>query len=298
MDYEVLLNGKKIDNSIIKDTQVTDRYGAQSDDIKIVLLNNTSIEVQKGYTLECSFGGFRSGKMNVDRIPSSTTSSVLGAISAPICAKEPKTRQWNKVRLFDIVNDIAVNCGISVYYQGVENHLYESVTQFRENDLAFLNRLCIREGYSLKIDDNRLIIYKNSVVEALPSVGTIGFNDVISNRIVFAENPNTVRSVTAKYFADRLISYTAIKGNLGEGRVITEYLANNAEAERFAKGYLETYTQNNFTVDALIPINDGIAAGSNLDFEGFSRYDGKYFITECCHNPDKDQTRVIGRRIV
>ena len=298
MDYEILINGNKISIAGVQDIQIADRHGAKSDDIKLVILNNSMLNIQENDSLECNFGGFKSGKMHIDRVQSDTTTTIVGAISVPIGAKEPRVRQWNKVRFFDIVNDIAIRYGLSVFYMGVTNHSYESKTQFQVSDLAFLNKICIQEGYSLKIDNERLVIYNNELLESAPIVKEIGFNDIINNRIVFAENPNKVKSVTVKYFADRLISYTASKGNIGNHEVITEYVANDAEAERYAKGYLNAMRENDVTADMLISINDGISAGNCVELKDYGRYNGKYFVVECYHNPDKDQTRIIGRRIL
>lgn len=297
MNFATLLEGNKIDAEIVK-LRITDRQGAQADEITLEILNGDSEGIERGRSLEGNFGGFKSGKMHIDKIYSTTRETRIGAISAPVSAKEKRTRHWLKVRLFDMVNDVATNIGISVFYLGVENHYYENVTQYNETDLAFLNRLCTREGYALKIDDERAVIYNKATAEATEAKLTIkNAGDVLNDRIAFSENPNMVQSVTVKYFADRLISYTATSGTMGARLTVREYVSCEGEAERFAKSYLKHFTENDVTVDALIPINDGIASGNCIAFEGYARYDGKYFITECCHDPKNKQTRILGRRV-
>ena len=297
MDYEVYIDGKKVTASI-EDIQVSDRQGSQSDDIRLIIVNDETQEIKEGSTLSCSFSGFSSGKMNVDTIVSDTTTTRIEAISAPLSAKEKHTRHWLKVRFLDIVNDVAKGVGLSVYYKGVNNWYYENVTQYEETDLSFLNRLCIRENYSLKIDDGRIVIFDISVLEKASSVLKIsGVGDVINNSISFSINPNKIKAVTVKYFGDRLISYTSKRNVMGEKKTITEYVASAAEAERFSKNYLSTYAQNDTMVRCTIPINSGIAAGNCIDIENFGMYDGKYSICECSHDPEKECTRLIGRRI-
>lgn len=296
MEYEVRIDGKKL-VALTKGVQITDRQGAQADDIRLLIINDKEQVVKKGSVLTCSFGGFSGGRMNVDTISSNATTTLIGAISAPLGAKVERTRHWLKVRLFDIVNDVAKNCGISVYYQGVTNWYYENVTQFRETDLAFLNRLCTREGYALKIDDNRLVIYKNEIIENAKPVLTIGQGDVINNKIAFSENPNKVNSVTVRYYGDRLIEHTAWRGVVGEEKTIKEYVASVAEAERFATNYLASYAQNDITVDVLIPINDGVASGNCIEFVDFAMFNGKYVVFECSHDPERNQTRLRGRKV-
>lgn len=297
MDFETLLENEKTNAEFLK-FQITDRQGAQADEITLEIINGDIEGIERGRSLEGNFGGFKSGKMHIDKISSTTRRTRIGAISAPVNAKEKRTRHWLKVRLFDIVNDIATNNGISVFYQEVENHFYENVTQFNETDLSFLSRLCTREGYALKIDDERAVIYNKSVAESVEAVATIkNAGDVLNDRIAFSENPNMVQAVTVKYFAETLISYTATSGTAGARLTVREYVGDAGEAERFAKGYLKHFTENDVTVDALIPITDGVASGNCIVFEGYGRYDGKYFITECCHDPINDQTRVCGRKV-
>jgi len=296
MSYKVNLDGEEL-KADVKEVQITDRQGAKADEIRLTILNDTSDAVEKERGIECVFGGFKSGNMHIDKIISGVTTTTIGAISIPLGNRVKRTRHWSKARLFDIVNNVAGNSGLSVYYQGVENLFYENVTQFKETDLAFLNRILTREGYALKVDDERLVIYNKLLIKAEKAVLTVKQADLISNNIVFSENPNAVRSVTVQHFGERLISYTASKGATGEKKTITEYIANEAEAERFAKGYLEAFQENRITVDALIPLNDGVAAGNCVAFEDFARYNGKYCIFECYHDPENNQTRIRGRKI-
>lgn len=296
MDYEVFIDGVKL-GDIKKGIQITDRQGAKADDIRLFILNDENLIVKRGSMIECSFGGFSSGKMNVDTISSNSTTTQIGAISAPLSAKIKHTRHWLKVRFFDIVNDVAVNNGLSVYYQGVTNYYYENVTQFKETDLAFLNRLCEREGYSLKIDNNRLVVYSNEIVEKVEPVKKIGFNDVVDQKISFSQNPNRVTAVTVKHYSNQLIAHTAIRGTGGEEVVIREYVADIDEAKRFSENYLASLSQNDTTVDCFIPITDGIAAGNCVEFVDYAMFNGKYLIFECSHDPEKNQTRLRGRRV-
>lgn len=296
MDYEVFIDGVRL-GDIVKGIQITDRQGAKSDDIRLIILNDENLKVERGSVLTCSFGGFSSGKMNVDTISSNSLNTQIGAISAPLSAKKKHTRHWLKVRFFDIVNDVAVNNGLSVFYQGATNHYYENVTQFKETDLAFLHRLCTREGYSLKIDDNRLVIYSNEVIEGAEAVKTIGFNDVVDQKISFSQNPNKITSVTVKHYSNQLISHTATRGTGGEEVIIREYVADIDEAKRFSENYLDAYSQLDITVDCFIPITDGIAAGNCVEFVDYAMFNGKYLIFECSHDPEKNQTRLRGRKV-
>ena len=64
MDYKIFIDGKETKASV-KDIKITDRQGAQADEIKLIVLNSANLIVEKGQFLECSFGGFRSGNTSV-----------------------------------------------------------------------------------------------------------------------------------------------------------------------------------------------------------------------------------------
>lgn len=296
MDYTIKLNDEKADFQV-KDLMVFDRAGAIADEIKLVINNNSNITVERGDRLEVEFDGLTSGKMNVDKLISGLKNTIIGAISTPINAKNTHTRHWLKVRLFDIVNDVATNLSLSVFYAGVENHFYENVTQFNETDLAFLNRLCTREGYGLKIDNNRLVLFDFDSLINEEAAAVINAGDEIDGKITFAESPNRIRSVTVKFYSDRLIEHTSISGVDGESIVKNEYVADEAEAERFANGYLKNYKQNSVVVDVIVRINAKIAAGNCVTFAGYNKYDGKYYIDEVTYDIENNQSRIKARRI-
>ena len=301
MEYTLLLGGVDITEKLkVQELFVSDASGAKADRIKMQIINTADAEISRGQRLTAKFGGYTSGNMIIDEFLCGTATSRVGAISCPKDAKKQKTRHYMKVRFFDIVNDIATETGLSVFYDGVSNFLYENVTRFNETALAFLNRLCIREGYSLKIDDLRIIIFDKAKAERSQSVLTVKPTDIVENKILFSENPNLVASVTVKHYNSNdqvVISRTAHSGFDGENKVIREYCATIAEAERFANGYVREMNKNAVTVTGFIKLNTAIAATNNIECNGFGRFDGKYFIEEITHDPINELTKFSARKL-
>lgn len=301
MEYALILNGENITEKLkVKELFVSDASGAKADRIKMQIINTRDIDITHGQRLTAKFGGYTSGNMTVDEFVCGTATSRVGAISSPKGAKKPKTRHYMKVRLFDIVNDVATETGLSVYYIGITNHFYENVTRFEETPLAFLNRVCVREGYSLKIDDGRIVLFDKTRSENAATVLTVTPTDIIDNRILFSENPNLVSSVTVQYYDSEnqiVISHTAHSGYEGEDKIITEYLSSIAEAERFSQGYVRELNKNAVTVSGFIHINTDIAATNNIECNGFGRFDGKYFIEEITHDPINELTKFTARKL-
>jgi phage protein D len=304
MDYKIIVDGADVTDKITVVDDVlyaNDRAGAMADDTKLLVDNASAFQLEKGQSVTVSFNGYTTGEMVIDKVEAGTRNASVGAISTTAGAKKKRSRHYRKVRFFDIINDVATDTGFGVFYQGgVENRLYESVTRFCETPLAFLNRLCIREGYGLKIDDRRIIIYCKEFAEAALPVMTITQADSIGGRVAFRDAANTTQSVTVRYFdllQNRNIEYTAEIPDDGEQITVVEYVQDAAEAERFAKNYLLDRNKSSTIATALIPINTDIAATSVITFDGFGRYDGKYFVEELAHCPLTEQTKITARKI-
>lgn len=304
MRYNIIVDGEDVTErlNIINDTlYVTDRAGAQADTLKMLIANDSEYQITKGQSMTVNFGGFKSGNMTVDIITPTTLNAIVEAVSASTKVKIRRSRHYMNVRFFDIINDIALETGLSVLYVGtINNWFYENVSRHNETGLGFLNRLCIREGYALKVDDKRIIVYDRESAEAAKSVITITPDKLINDTIRFQENSCIAEAVKVRYFniiTGNKIEYTAGIGEAGEQNTITEYVSGIYEAERFAKGYLREKNKNCTTVLALIPINTDIAASNNIDFNGFGRFDGKYSIEEITHCPITEQTKIRARKI-
>jgi phage protein D len=304
MDYKIIVDGQNVTDkiTIVDDVLYTfDRAGAMADNIKLFADNASPFQPAKGQSVTVVFNGYTTGRMVVDKVDAGTRNAVVEAISTTAGAKKKASRHYKKVRFLDIVNDVATATGFSVFYQGgVENRLYESVTRWCESPLAFLNRLCVREGYGLKIDDQRIIIYDKRSAESAQSVLTITQADTIDGHVAFRDAANITQAVTVRYFdlnAGRNIEFTAQTPDDGEHITVVEYVHDGAEAERFAKNYLTERNKNSTTATALIPINTDIAATSVITFNGFDRYDGDYFVEELCHCPLTEQTKITARKI-
>lgn len=304
MEYKIIVDGVDVTDKITVVDDVLyahDRAGAMADNIKLLSDNSSPFQFSKGQNIALNFNGYATGRMVVDKIEAGTQKAVVGAVSTTAGAKKKQSRHYRKVRFFDMINDVATATGFSVFYQGgVENRYYENVTRWCETPLAFLNRLCVREGYGLKIDDQRIIIYRKESAEGSPSVLTITQADVIGNQVAFRDSANATQSVTVRYFdlaTGRNIEYTAETPDNGEQITVIEYVQDAAEAERFAKNYLTERNKNSTTATALIPINTDIAATSVITFDGFGRYDGRYFVEELAHCPLTEQTKITARKI-
>lgn len=84
-----------------------------------------------------------------------------------------KTKAWENYSLSGIANEIAGNAGLTCMYEAARNPTYKRKEQTKKSDITFLSELCHDEGISLKCTDGQLVLFDQSVYEALPPVATI-----------------------------------------------------------------------------------------------------------------------------
>lgn len=61
-------------------------------------------------------------------------------------------------------------------YEAARNPTYKRKEQTKKSDITFLSELCHDEGISLKCTDGQIVLFDQSVYEALPPVATIKKN--------------------------------------------------------------------------------------------------------------------------
>jgi hypothetical protein len=161
----------------------------------------------------------------------------------------------------------------------------------QETNLALLNRLCIREGYSLKITNGKAIIYDERKQETSSPVKSIYPYDLVSKYVFKSVTESLKSSCNIRYFlsSGELIEFNfETQGYLGGALNITERVNSQAEAERFAKGYLRDINKYETIGNIIIKLNTGIAAGNVIKISGIGYFEGSYFVDRIIHNLTKN----------
>ena len=170
MILKIEYNGKDIAETIkLNSVIVYDRLGGMFDNLVISLPNENKPEaiqdIKKGDTIKVETDGYSSGVMYIDENSMDDSSFIINALSCSLSSKSPKSKIWRNVQLSEIIYDVARNYGLEVKTYGVTDYTYESIAQINETDLQMLDRICIREGYSIKIDNNCLIVFDEYTIE-------------------------------------------------------------------------------------------------------------------------------------
>ncbi|QNU67267.1 phage late control D family protein [Ruminiclostridium herbifermentans] len=300
---QLIYEGKDITKDIsIKSCVLHDYAGGGADDVRITFPDSDKLwgkwNPERGDILEVKTGNYSTGLMYVDGVSQCAGTFTLNAISTPLSAKKPKNRIWRNIKFTQIISDIADANGLTYEVYGITDYAYTVISQMNQSDLDFLNMICIREGYSCKISDGKIIIFSEEYMERKTAKPIITPNDVFQN-YEFTKSDNLFSSFTVRYAAPfgNLITYTARSIYAGGSGLEIEYLNSIAEAERWANGYLRNI--NKYAVTTYLPMKfiTDISAGSLINIKEFGTFDGKYYVYKVSLDTVNNKSYVYARQV-
>jgi phage protein D len=131
----------------------------------------------KNWRGEGDSGELDCGKFEIDDCDSSGPPDRMSikAVSTPISSsmrEEEKTKSWEDTTLETIAGDIAAEAGLGLIYEVESDIQLDRVEQEEKSDLAFLQGLCHEYGISLKVTDEKVVLFEESVYEQKPGIET------------------------------------------------------------------------------------------------------------------------------
>ena len=215
----------------------------------------------------------------------STTVSISG-VSVPAddaFGDTPNSKTWEDVTIQQIAQDIASRASLTLMYDAGEVKL-ESREQSKEPDQSFLDTLCKEYGLSLKVYNDRLVIFDREQYKAKPTVHTFTRENT---------KPASFRHKLKGTYTGGEIVYTdgdaeeEVKFTLGGGKRIfrmNEKVDNDADAERKLRCAVNDANHEALTVSFSAMGNPDLVAGQTALLSGFKKLDGKYYINSVTHN--------------
>ena len=260
------------------------------------------------------------GTFHVDsmRVSGSPRTFEMRAVSIPIntpIRRKAKTRAWEKTDLRSIAEKIAGEAGLTLLYDSEdEPPSYDRADQDRESDLKFLSRLANDCGCSVKVSDDRLVIFDQRTYEKKPAVKTItlGVSAVLSWDLS-AEQSQKYKSVTVSYRDPKakkkgtaagyretgsgkdpikgrqnpaVHAYTYTDPTVEEGQEfrIKRRAKSTAEAERIARAKLRQLNARAVTGSVTMIGDTDLVAGVVVAVAGFGSFDGNFIIERAAHS--------------
>ena len=255
----------------------------------------------RGDTAQLVSGTLDTGVMWVDNPSKSSGVFRFDAASVHPNARLPRAKIWRDVKLSEIVSDVADRAQLAPSIQsGVTDWSYKAISQNMEADVAFLARICEREGYAVKATGGQLVVYDEQQLEAVTPSVTLTPQDVAPG-YGFEDGIGLLNAATVTYYNVRkklLIKQTVTDPNTIGGTVQrNEMISDDGEAQRFAWGALRA--ANKWRRIGAFTINQAtdLAAGSTVNLSGFPGADnGSWFVYQTVFDAVQGKMHVYVRR--
>jgi phage protein D len=257
---------------------------------------------KEGQTESLNCGTFYVDDVDFDGPPDTVK---IKALSIPLPAggkNTQRSRVWENTTLSAIAAEAAAGSGLGLFYDAPD-YSYDRVDQIQQTDLSFTEMLAKKEGISVKVTDNQLILYDQLSYESKSSVRTLikGESDILSYSFKKSIAEHQYKEVEVSYFDEEkkeTIKYLYTVPGVEEGPQlkINERVKSLDEAERRAIKAARENNKHEQTGKITLVGDVGLVQGMTVDVNGFGAYDAKYFIETSNHNPTNGYTTEISLR--
>jgi len=321
VQYEGIENTQDVSKDLLS-ISYTDNEGGKADDVSLVLKNDHGLwsgpwKPTKGDSITATIiteddSGVKElncGTCQIDKLklagPPSTFE--IGGVSVPSVTtirRTKKSRAWENVRLSEICSDVAKTGDLELVFQpnpeGVpfdnSDPLYDRRDQRDETDLAFLNRLCTDDGFSLKVTDRQLVVYDQEIMafQAPVLTYTLGSDWVLSYSFE-EELIETYKKAVVEYNDPsegvlNKFEYEDPSIERGQTVKIVRRTESIEEAERIAKAELKKRNRKKITCSLSVIGRTDLVSGSTVYLASFGAYDGKYYVQKSEHSVQSGYT--------
>lgn len=299
---QVIYNGDDITGAVSVNRCIHDMYaGGQSDTLHILLNDVKNLwdrwHPQRGDTVRINYGALSTGTMFLSSASPKNGLFDIFAQSAPLSCFDAQWKSWQRVRFLQLAQEIAERNGLSLSAYGVEDHLYQYVSQEGEGDLPFLHRRAALEGCAVLVYDGRLVLYGEASMEATEPQETLQ---------VSQDGDYRYEDLSYDLFGACIVEsgqyYGKYAANNGSARVyrpkVNANIGSDAEAKRFAAAMLRAANKGCLTGYVRAPILQGYAPASMvyLKNDRAPSWNGPVFLHHVRNDYAKNTSKLFFRK--
>lgn len=259
----------------------------------------------EGDTRELPFGKFEIDTITNSGPPNEAKLKLISIPNNSAIRAVEKTRSWEKAKLSVIAADVAKDAGLELFYDTEEDPELERAEQSEQTDLAFLQKLCKDAGLSLKVTDEKIIIFDVKKYEQEEPVMTLTRGENVLSYSCEMTIREIYKACHVKYKHSKKseyieATYTAPGREDSEGLTlqVNEKVETQAEAEKLAKKKLREKNEEEVKASITTAGNFALLASNTVMLKGFHSYDGKYIITRSSHDVSGGYTTKVDLRRV
>lgn len=244
-------------------------------------------------SLNC--GSFELDSVTADGPPSTITIKGTSLPYANGVRTEERDKAWEGYSLSKIGKEIAGKAGLGFIYDCSSDPSYRRIEQTKQTDISFLQDLCHNAGYSLKVADQRMVIFDQAKYEEASPGLIIGWQDGTYTKYRLATgscdvqyakctvsyyHPEQKRTITATVEAD---DFDPESENNQLLKITNHRVESEAEAKDLAHQMLRLHNKYEKSAQFTIVGNPMLGAGLTVRIVGFGMWDGKYMIKQARH---------------
>ena len=208
---------------------------------------------------------------------------------------EERDKAWEGYTLMKIGKEIAKTTGLGYLYDAKMDPNYRRIEQAKQTDIAFLMDLCHRNGLSLKVSNDKLVIYDQSRYEDMKEVSTIKWMDGTYTKYDMSTQDGAVHfdACTVRYYHPGKkqeiegSAYTEDYDKDAEENLVmvitNERVESVAQAQDLAAKMLRLQNKYEKKCTFTLVGNPMVNAGMTMRVKGFGAFDGKYIVKQCKH---------------
>jgi phage protein D len=235
------------------------------------------------------------GAYTIDEIgcggpPATVTLKAMSALVTTSLRREQRSKAWENISLQAIVIELAAKHGLHHFWQADADVQFNRLDQSRESDLAFLTRICRKNGFNCKVAEEKLIVYQAARFDQAPPVLTIQAGRGWIKTHGFTSKAGGVYKAAQVVYWDpeRKLekSYTFTPPHppaSGHVLKVNERAESLADAERKARAALRRKNKKKVTGRLTLVGRPDLLAGVNIAVAGYGMFDGTYFVEASAH---------------
>lgn len=274
----------------VTETKEEIKVGAKPRMVKVTLVQKNWNDTGKNAVLDC--GTFEIDSVDLSGPPLKTTLKSTSIPYTSTLRMMKKSRNWEKISLKAITQQIANEAGLKMLYESSDNPEYDKKEQVQQSDIRFLQDLCHAEGKALKVTKLSIVVFDKQEYDGKPVVKTItyGSSNILSFRMATKLTDAAYTSCHVSYTntdKKQTIEYTYTPDStVGTGQVleVNERVANTQEAMRLAKKRLREKNAQEFTASFKMVGDVQLVAGIVVQLRGFQEFDKKYRVKSAKHS--------------
>lgn len=236
------------------------------------------------------------GKFQIDHVQFTGYGEriVLEAIAVPQRASfsfTQKNKTWKDMTVKAILKKITERAGLGLSYaSGTPNPRVKEISQSGTTDLEFAFSICSQYDLSLKVYNDKLVVYDQTAYEKKKPSFTINRRELQGSYSIDASVNSRFDSVKMQYTNgkdSKTLTYSfRPKGSSGSRTLYISSDADSvADAEKKAKAQLRQSMRESVKVSIGNMMGGArYTAGKVFELEGFGRLNGNYFIDQVTHS--------------